>query len=408
MIISGAKNWSKRFEAFESQIKSNPFYEEYILDRFPLEIAFQSFQNWKRSTGREHRVPIDAEEAALFGFIGMAARVHQRLSEKGKKRLEGSIRDALKNDDGLSPVAFELAIAAHMMHRDFDVEFVDLEGKEKFDLLCEREGRLLEVECKNLSGDAGRPIHRRRLVQLGAAIQGVVGTDRRRKAGIELVRVTLDKRLEGRTEHQNAIASAVARSLQTQEDIRSPEGFSIDYELIGPEKSPEIPSDINSDTVARLRGDVENLVQSPNANIVFDISPGRSVTAVVVDSLKRTKIMDYVAEQSKKAASGQLTGKQPGMVCIRFVDISDQQLYQIAEVEKSSDPSALQLVASELLSREDWGHIHTLAFFARGDATISRHVSGLPGHFTSSFGGSVYHFKNKSAQVGSLADVSLF
>lgn len=408
MIISGARNWTKRFNSFDSQIRNNPFYKEYILDRFPLEIAFQSFQNWRRSTGREHRVPIDADEAALFGFIGMAARVHQRLSVQGKKRFEGSIRDALKNDDGLSPLAFELTVAAHMMHRGFDVEFVDLEGTEKFDLLCEREGNLLEVECKNLSGDAGRPIHRRRLVQLGAAIQGVVGTDRRRNAGIELVKVTLNKRLEGRTEHQKTIASAVARSLETQQNVQSPEGFSIEYELIGPELSPDIPSNINAATVARLRSEVENLVQAPNANIVFDISPGRSVTAIVVDSLKRTKILDYVAEQSKKAASGQLTGERPGMVCVRFVDISDEQLYQIAEVEKSSDPSALQLLASELLSREDWSHIHTLAFFAKGDVTIGRHVSALPGQFTSSFGGSVYHFKSKIKKMGNLAELSLF
>ncbi|MEP4379609.1 MAG: hypothetical protein ABJ215_18160 [Alphaproteobacteria bacterium] len=408
MVIAGAKNWKKRFESFDTQIKSNPFYEEYIVDRFPLEISLQDFLSWRKSTGRNYRVPIDADEAALFGFIGMTSRIHQRLSSQGKVRLEGAIRDALKNDSGLAPVAFEFVVAAHLMHRGFSVEFVDLEGTEKFDLLCERDGSFLEVECKNLSGDAGRPIHRKRLVQLGAAIQNIVGEDRKREAGIELVKVTLEKRLEGRTEHQLSIANAVAESLRTQTGSSGVDGFSVEYRLVGPVECPEIPTIINPESVSGLRSAVESLAETQNANIVFNITPGHGVTAVVVDSQADTRIMDYLAERTKEAASDQLSGLRSGMVCVRFVDMSDQQLHEIAEVEKSTNLSALQHLASDLLSREDWSHIHKFAFFARGDANVGIHQSSVIGDFSSTTGGSVYHFKNKGVKYTDFSGYSIF
>ena len=68
----------------------------------------------------------------------------------------------------------EMATAAHLMRRHCDVEFHDLETGGGFDFLANRAGATLEVECKMVSGDLGRQIHRKRVLELQERLQRVV------------------------------------------------------------------------------------------------------------------------------------------------------------------------------------------------------------------------------------------
>lgn len=158
--ITGWEPWKKRIDSFQSWGESNVFMKQYINECHPLEAEMMRIHNHRKKTGRNPDPTKDARTARLGSFAIMVARLHAILNATGKKKLEGRLRDALKSRIGLSPLALEMKIAAHLMSRDFDVVFHDFEAEEGgFDFLAEKSGLSMEVECKHGSGDIGRQIH---------------------------------------------------------------------------------------------------------------------------------------------------------------------------------------------------------------------------------------------------------
>lgn len=92
-----------------------------------------------------------------------------------------------------------------------NVSFSDLEGDAQFDLLFHRGSFIGEVECKSLSADAGRQIHRKdfyRFIETITPALTAHQTLRRR----EVLLVTLDGRLSPTTADQAALVAS-ARAL---------------------------------------------------------------------------------------------------------------------------------------------------------------------------------------------------
>ena len=55
----------------------------------------------------------------------------------------------------------------HLFSKGFDVELSDIESIQSFDFLASKEDVQYEVECKSVTADIGRPIHQRKMVDLG-------------------------------------------------------------------------------------------------------------------------------------------------------------------------------------------------------------------------------------------------
>ena len=150
--------WKKRWQEWDDQERSNPFLRDYLDTQFRIERAFEVTYHHYLA---HHKVPrLDPDSYELFSFLALLVKVHERLSEKGRTRLAGSMRDALRNSVGLVPVEIELRVATHLMRKGFDVDFVDLEQRERFDLLASKNGMEIEVDCKSVSADVGRRISR--------------------------------------------------------------------------------------------------------------------------------------------------------------------------------------------------------------------------------------------------------
>jgi hypothetical protein len=74
------------------------------------------------------------------------------------------------------------------MSRGFDVDFHDLEDGGGYDFLAESGGSKLEVECKYISADTGRKIHRRKLYELGGTLAPIMShAVEDKQGGIHLV-----------------------------------------------------------------------------------------------------------------------------------------------------------------------------------------------------------------------------
>lgn len=162
--------WQRRIQTLKSHSGTNPFWQEFLLSRHDLELAFGDIRKHLRTTGRCPWPPRTAEEYRLYGFLATTVQVHAKLSPRGQANLTGGIRSSLEKEFGLGPRAFEMTTAARLMSQGFDIFFHDLETGGGYDFLAISGSTQIEVECKHISADIGRQIHRRKLHDLGEVL----------------------------------------------------------------------------------------------------------------------------------------------------------------------------------------------------------------------------------------------
>lgn len=127
--------------------------------------------------------------------------------------LEGRLRDSLKAETGFAALYLEIDLAQRLMDGGYNVEFADMEGSARFDLLFSREAFAGEVECKSLSADAGRQIHRKDFYRFMEAITPALAGHAELKRREVLV-ITLDTRLPSNTPDQVPLVKAVTALLR--------------------------------------------------------------------------------------------------------------------------------------------------------------------------------------------------
>jgi hypothetical protein len=165
----------------------------------------------------------DVQYYELYSFAFAVVRIHAHLPSHGQARLCGYLKDGLKSDSGLAPVALEMAVAVHLWAADFDVEFTDMEGRGQFDFLATREGIELEIDCKTVSGDIGRSIHRNRMLDLLRLCQPAIQACLARRGGT-ILRITIPAALHGRDEYMTGVA-ALANVAAQQEQTLTVDGI---------------------------------------------------------------------------------------------------------------------------------------------------------------------------------------
>jgi hypothetical protein len=91
-------------------------------------------------------------------LIAGVNRVRQSLSPAGALRPRAMLLDNLKPDRDIWQIEHEIRAWTHCSQKGFGVTFADLEGLGNFDLLLQKAGRKIEVECKTIAEDTGSQI----------------------------------------------------------------------------------------------------------------------------------------------------------------------------------------------------------------------------------------------------------
>lgn len=400
--------WAKRLENFKKRVAVDPLLDEYLSQRYPIELAMAHLHA-RIARGQKIDLPTTPAEAALLAFAAMIARVHPRLSEPGRVRLSGMLRSGLDDDAGLAPLAHEMGIAAHLMGRGFDVTFSDMEVGGGFDFLAERDGAALEIECKTVSGDLGRKIHLRRLYQLGNHLYPLMSAAADRRSGGQLARIVLPGRLYGTDQQLQAIRESLRESLSSGKSVAGPEPCAIDYREFSLTGSPFQTMPPSSIERERARQYIEATVGFPIGNAVTLFSPRHAgVVMVAVESRKNNAVVKGLVQQLKESVKKQLSGTRPAVVCVKFLDITQADLLDIVEQDKSDEPSALKLATSYLLGREDWATVHTLAYLTPVNPTASRRFDGQTVTRSVQERGHTYTFANPNCTLAADRRFSIF
>ncbi|KQV57381.1 MULTISPECIES: hypothetical protein [unclassified Caulobacter] len=212
MALAGRARWVKRLDILAIEKDRSPYRWKIVADYHWLEMAV-GFQ--AEVLAREGRLRPEFVDGLIFTSLRFAAttvEVHRRLSSGAQSIMTGRLRDALKAENGFAAIYLELDLAQRIMDSGGDVTFTDFEGTHPFDYRFKQGDFVGEVECKSLSADAGRNIHRKDFYRFIDALEPTL-VDQRSLDRKDILLITLDHRLSPATSDQERLRLAAAEVL---------------------------------------------------------------------------------------------------------------------------------------------------------------------------------------------------
>jgi hypothetical protein len=316
--LADAGRWKKRAVQLGEDAMRSPFQAKIVADYHWLELVLSVQMIVREAYGNLVSDHSTIESISALYFAQTLVEVHRRLSPHGRNVLEGRIRDALKSDAGFAPLYLEMGVARRLFDAGYEVEFSDTEGVAQFDFRFWKGNVHGEVECKSLSCDAGRKIHRKDFYRFIEALGDLIVV--RVSSGVkEILLVTLNDRLPAEERQQNALREAAKRLLTehalTQVDgdffIITREGYDSRLEqasFLGQQELYKVCRKLYGDT-CHTSG-----VMTPDG-----------VCLIVMRSQREDDHSDPMLEAMKKATK-QFYGKRPAFIAMQFDDIEPADL----------------------------------------------------------------------------------
>ena len=403
--IAGWSTWSKRLDWLEKEARRESGMRHFWAERCALELAFASVWRRYRTTRRLPRVDSMAPEAVRFlGFATEVVRCHDRLGQRGRKRLKGMLRDATNKDDGLAPLAHEMFIARHLTSCGYDVAFHDLEGGSGFDLLASKAGVSVEIECKHISGDIGRQIHRKEFYRFGDRVTPrMLGHLGNLETGL-FVRLKIPRRLHRREEIQEELAAMLGRAMvsglaRIEENGNCVEvrEFDVGEVADGWASARGVDRQRMETALARHFGLV-------NKNVLVYVQPRQSVIVVAIESMKGDRVLAAIHRMLRDSSKDQFDDGSPAILCCHLAEVTEEQLAGLRN--KGERGIGLDYMTSDLLERRP--NLHSVTYTGQG--RVREKLVGPRNRPQRSIGetGPVYTIKNANHPMAGDDRLSVF
>lgn len=389
-LVVGESHWRQRVRAVRATIKSNRFLSDLL--HTENSIAF-SLARTGDLIARYGRLPDEeVETRALFPAISFAGQVLSLMdlaTPVEAERLRRRVQDTLKNPDSMRGYRLELGVATHFARRGYKVEWPEILDKGTFDLLVtDLTGASLEIECKSVSADKGRRVHRHEALTFHNLLWPELAAIRKNlRSGLAVV-LTVPGRLPSRHGDRLALARRVRQQINLGQSARFEDGSDIrisefDVKCLGDLSKDRAP--------VSVRPVIDKVTATQNREgLVLGTAAGGALV-FVVQSAENDDLLDTTFETLSQAAKRQLTGMRPGILVAGFDSLEAEQLLSIAQQDRDPQkvPTALALKVSKFLSAQHRDHLVGVAFLSRG--AIFPEIDG------SSDSGVAYYFTNSKS-----------
>ncbi len=366
--VIGARPWTHRVRQMKEAIKGNSFLTDYLHTENDIAFALDRSGEMIAKYGRL----LDTAEATrlLYPGIGLAAQTLSIMNIASKveaERLCKRVRGAFANPDDMRAYRLELTAATHFVRRGWSIAWPEMMGGgETFDLLAmSPTGKELEVECKSLSEDKGRNIHRRDAIDFHTLIAKELAPLRKTlEAGLAVV-LTVPTRLPSRFADRQALAKRIRQQVLVGSGARLEDGSDL---RIGEFVSKIVPRLAPADNSRELRSIIEAVTGMRNREGMLVRTDKGGAIAFVVQSAIEDSFLDSTFNTLGDAAKCQLTGRRAGLLIAGFDGLNGEQLISIAEQDNDPQqhPTALAIGVSDFLSSENRGHVIGVGFVSRG------------------------------------------
>jgi hypothetical protein len=261
----------------------------------------------------------DPISSRALRFAQTIVEVYRSLPPVGQRQLEGRIRDALQAETGFAALYQEMEIATVLINQSFDVRFPDLENSGRADISFQQGAASGVIECKALSADAGRKIHRKHFYRFMDAISQEV-LHRTSTSGVdELILITLKDRLPSNLQDNTPLVQATRKFLRSGEIshagghdfdiVRKP--YSTLFDALRPMSEWEFYAEAQKQFGANCH-----------------IAGGRTEDGGCLILMRSERQDDHSKPQleAMKEATEQLPADRPGFVALQFNEISSADL----------------------------------------------------------------------------------
>jgi hypothetical protein len=388
----GAKYWRNRVAQCKAEIRGNDLLANYLLGE--NSIAFQLDRLAELNEQYGLAVPINLiENRAIYPAVTFARQIVSlidALPPDDAERIRRRVHGAFRNPDDMRGLLLELSTATHFLRRGMKVSWPETSGTGTFDLLVEGIGRGgLEVECKSMSDDKGRKIHRREALEFAAIIKPSLDViSAALVTGLSIV-VTLPERLPKARSNRVALADQVIAAVYAgARHGKTTCGATIRIREFDP--APCAAALQRGDRLA-MRGLFDEISGTFNRESMLI---GSAVGGAIMLTLQSAQDdgWEKATFDTLSDAAKQITGTRAGLLIAALEGIDASALRSIAEDDNSAPGarSKVQKGVSKFLESTKRDHVVGVGFVSRSGLLSNQ--SG-----TASSGGAAYYFPRKES-----------
>jgi hypothetical protein len=384
--VVGNKHWTRRVSQINAAIKSSPLAGTRLRDENAIAFALQRCGELIDAHGRLRGD--DPATRELYPAVSFAAQVLWMMdmataAEAG--RLRKRVEDTLKNPDAMRGFRLELGVATHFARRGLTLHWPEMVGGGTFDLCIPQLD--LEVECKSISNDKGRSVHKHEVLGLQKLlVPELVALQEGLRTGIAVV-LTVPRRLPTREVDRRALAQLIKEQILIGKGARLADGTDIRINEFDLAELGDVAKERRVDSAV-----IEKITGTRNREAVLAGRSGGGALCLVVQSAVDDAFVEATFDTLRDAAKRQLSRTRPGILVAGFDDLAPAQLLSIAEQDNDPDQPATALVRpiSDFLSAPHRNHVVGVAFLSRSELLPSG------AGFVDS-GGTAYYFPNRTS-----------
>lgn len=360
----GARFWQGAVARQEEAIRFNPFLREHLRSEYA--IAYQ-LERLRIVFAKFNTVPYEVcNDSSLFPALAFAAQVLEvlkRSRHKQAKTFVKRVRTAFASSENMHGLCLELQAATHFTRRGHSVIWHRVSNGGTFDLLVEDLGpNGLEVECKSISTDKGRRIHRRDALEfwgeLWSEVAGVVGNLR---SGLAVVLTVAERLPRDLQERVRLVKGIVARIIEGR-GAELGGGASVRIETFDIVRIEKVISNIGN----QLREVINDVTFTTNRESVLHRTPQGGILAFVMQSRVNDDVLDQMFATLDSSAGRQFTLQRGALFWVALQGIDADQLWSLHLQDRNPGERATGLTrrVSDFLNRAP-DHIVGVVFGSR-------------------------------------------
>lgn len=346
----GPEHWQGAVARQEVAIRSNHFLRDYLRSEYT--IAYQ-LEKLRRLVAIHGNVPLQAcNDRSIFPAMGFAAQVLGVLSTcttKHARTFVKRVRTAFGTAENMHGLRLELQAATHFTRRGKHVTWRRVNNAGTYDLLVDDLGPSgLEVECKSISCNKGRRIHRLDALNFwGEVWKDISSVAQNLHTGMAVV-LTVPYRLPAEPEQRAALAREVVSQVVAGTGARLTDGSDLRVQNFDP---VPLKASIEGDRQA-VRTAIDVATGTTNREAALYATPAGGMLAFVMQSAVEDDVLNQVFATLNNSASRQFTGQRGALFWVALQGIDAEQLTSVHEQDSNPGqrPTGLRLGVSNFLA----------------------------------------------------------
>lgn len=356
----GAEHWQAAVAQQEGAIRANPFLGDYLRSEYA--IAYQL--EWlRRTVAKFGTVPHEVfNDPCIFPALAFAAqtlRVLEISSANHGRAFVKRVRTAFSSSTEMHGLRLELQAATHFIRRGHRVTWHRSKNEGSFDLLIDDLGATgLEIECKSISEDKGRRIHRLDAREFwGELIKDLAGVVRNVRSGLAVV-LTVPYRLPKTADERRALGREVIARILAGSGATLGGGADVRICPFDPAKMDAATEKSRN----ALKAAIDAATGTFNREATVFKTPSGGTMAFVMQSAVEDDVLNQMFATLRDSAARQFTCKRGALFWVALQGIDADQLLSLSA--PGEHPTALQLGVSDFL-REAPDHIVGVVFSSK-------------------------------------------